>query len=135
MTPEFLAAVIDTLLPGDDTLPSATRAGLDPTAYAVAHRPILDAIAARAGGPETFLRTDENARAAVLSAVERATPDAFRTLLSIVLSDYYEVPVVLTALGWRSEPPQPKGHAIPSLDASGNARLERVRRRGQLWRG
>jgi hypothetical protein len=30
MTPDFLAAVIDTLLPGDDALPSGTRAGLDP---------------------------------------------------------------------------------------------------------
>jgi hypothetical protein len=134
MTPELLAAVIDTLLPGDDALPSATRAGLDPSAYAASHRAVLDAIAAQAGGPDAFLRANESVRMATLRAVERATPDPFRALLTMVLSDYCEAPAVLTALGWRSEPPQPAGHTVPTLDSLASDRLNWAQRRGKLWR-
>ena len=135
MTPEFLAAVIDTLLPGDDVLPSAARASLDPAVYASSHRAVLDAIAAQAGGLERFTQADENARAAALTTVERALPEAFRALLVTVLSDYYEAPAVLTALGWRTDPPQPGGHAIAKIDGPTAERAERVRQRVQLWRG
>jgi hypothetical protein len=134
MTPEFLAAVIDTLLPGDDALPSGTRAGLDPAAYASAHRAAFDAIAAEAGSDDPLVRVDAGARNAILKAVERALPDAFRALLLAVLSDYYEAPPVLVALGWRIDPPQPSGHAIPKLDDPTTERLERVGRRAKLWR-
>jgi len=134
MTPEFLAAVIDTLLPGGDALPSATRAGLDPAVYAASHRTVLDAITAQAGSADAFLHADESARTAAVRGVERTAPDAFRTFLTAVLSDYYEAPHVLAALGWRSEPPQPAGHSIASLDHSAMERSERVRRRSKLWR-
>jgi hypothetical protein len=133
MTPDFLAAVIDTLLPGDDALPSGTRAGLDPAAYIASHRAVYDAFAAQAGGTEIFV-ADERARATILQTVERAAPDAFRSLLTAVLSDYYEAPAVLAALGWRSEPPQPTGHMMPRLDDPTADHLERVRQRGKLWR-
>jgi hypothetical protein len=135
MTPEFLAAVIDTLLPGDDALPSGTRARLDPAAYAGSHGAVFDAIAAQAGGGELFVRADESARCEVLKSVERALPDAFRALLVVVLSDYYESPPVLAALGWRIDPPQPSGHTMPRLDDPTTERLERVGRRAKLWRG
>jgi hypothetical protein len=134
MTPEFLAAVIDTLLPGEDVLPSGTRAGLDPAAYVDSHRAVLGAIAARAGNDERFSRADESARTAALTAVERAMPDTFRALLIGTLSDYYEAPPVLTALGWRTDPPQPAGHAVPSFDNPTAEQLERVRQRIKLWR-
>lgn len=142
MTPEFLAAVIDALLPGERTappgampLPSGTQAGLDPAAYASSHRAVFDAIAAQAGSCELFVRADESARDAILKTVERVIPDAFRALLTTVLSDYYEAPPVLTALGWRIDPPQPTGHALPPLDILTAERLERARRRDKLWRG
>jgi hypothetical protein len=134
MTPDFLAAVIDMLLPGDGALPSGTGAGLDPVAYVDSHRAVLDAIATRAGSYERFARADESARTAALIAVERAMPDAFRPLLVAVLSDYYEAPAVLTALGWRTDPPQPAGHARPSLDGPTVERVERVRQRNKVWR-
>jgi hypothetical protein len=133
MTPEFLAAVIDTLLPGDDVLPSGTRAGLDPAVYVEPHRTVFDAIAACAGGAEIFV-ADERARATILRTVERAAPDAFRSLLTAVLSDYYEAAPVLAALGWPSRPPQPTGHVVSPPDALTAERLERVRNRGALWR-
>jgi hypothetical protein len=134
MTPEFLAAVIDTLLPDEQASPSGTRAGLDPRAYVAPHRAVFDAIAAQAGSSEPFLRADEKARMAILQAVERAVPDAFRALLVTALTDYYEAPAVLTALGWRTDPPQPAGHAVLKMDDPTAARLERVRRRARLWR-
>ena len=135
MTPEFLAAVIDTLLPGDDALPSGTRAGLDPAAYAASHRAVFDAFAAQAGSFERFIGADEGARTTAVTAVERALPDAFRALLVAVLSDYYETPALLTALGWRTDPPQPAGHTVANLDKSTAEGLERVRQRTKLWRG
>ncbi len=142
MTPEFLAAAIDTLLPGERTappgampLPSGTQADLDPAAYAGSHRAVFDAIAGQAGSCELFVRADESARDAILETVERVMPDAFRVLLVAVLSDYYEAPPVLAALGWRIDPPQPTGHALPMLDIPTAERLERARRRGKLWQG
>jgi hypothetical protein len=134
MTPEFLAAVIDTLLPGDDVLPSGTQAGLDSAAYAGGHRAVFETIAAQTSGGELFTRADESARGGVLKAVERVVPDAFRALLVTVLSDYYEAPPVLRALRWRIDPPQPTGHILSGLDGPTADRLERVRQRAKLWR-
>ena len=135
MTPECLAAVIDTLLPGDGVLPSGTRAGLEPAAYAGCHRAVFDAIAAQAASCELFVHADESARDAILKTIERAAPDAFRALLATVLSDYYEAPAVLAALGWRVDPPQPTGHAVPTLQDLAAGRLAFAQRRGKLWRG
>ena len=135
MTPEFLAAVIDTLLPGDDVLPSGTAAGILPPGMEEAHRSILDAIAAEAGGIAAFVHAGESTRAAVVGRVERTAPDRFRALLVALSSDYYESATVLTALGWRIEAPQPAGHSIPHGIDTMAPQLERVRSRGKLWRG
>ena len=50
------------------------------------------------------------------------------------MPDYYETPLVLNALGWRSEPPQPRGHIVAAMDETTRTRLERVRSRGKRWR-
>jgi len=135
MTPEFLAAVIDTLLPGDDVLPSGTAAGIPPLGVIKAHRSILEAIAMQAGGIAAFVKADEPARAAVLQQVERTASDAFRVLVVALSSDYYESAPVLTALDWRLEAPQPAGHSIRQTSDATTGQLERVRRREKLWRG
>jgi hypothetical protein len=134
MSPQFVASVVDTLLPCDGVLPSGTAAGLPLAAYGEGHRLVLEAIAAQAGGVESFMRGDEAARAVILRAVERDTPDAFRALLTAVLSDYYESERVLAALGWPTHSPQPTGHAVAAMDDATAARLDRVARRGRLWR-
>jgi hypothetical protein len=135
MTPEFLAAIIDTLLPGDYALPSGTRAGLDPAAYAHSHRSVFDAIVAQAGGSHSFAGATEGKRVGILQAVERLHPDAFRVLVVVVLSDYYESSAVLTALRWRADPPQPVGHILPEIDKRMREQLERLTQRGRRWRG
>jgi hypothetical protein len=136
MTPEFLAAVIDSLLPGEpvapaghSALPAGCKAGLDPGAYSRAHRSIFEAIDAAA-----FMRADEAARTAILQAIECVLPDAFRSLLVVVLSDYYESAAVLAAIGWRAEPPQPTGHAMATIDEATRESLQQVARRERLWR-
>jgi len=141
MTPEFLAAVIDTLLPREGNapsraapLPSGTQAGLDPADYAASGRVVFEAVAAQAGGDDLFIRADENTRIATLEAVERTAPDAFRALLATVLSDYYEAPPVLTALGWRIDPPQPAGHTVSAGDEATRGLLRPTARRERLWR-
>jgi hypothetical protein len=134
MTLGFLAAVIDTLLPGDGVLPSGSAAGLPLAAYAESHGPVLAAIASQTGAVESFIQADEAARAAVLQAVERSMPDGFRALLTAVLSDYCESEPVLAALGWPTHPPQPTGHTVPAMDEATAARLDRVARRSPLWR-
>lgn len=134
MTPEFIAAVIDMLLPGDEVMPRGSAAGVDLDELAAAHSTVLCAIAAQAGGDASFVHTAESLRGTILESVERATPDAFRALLVAVLSNYYEAPSVLTALGWRIDPPQPAGHAVQEPDHVTADQLERVRRQGRIWR-
>lgn len=110
------ARVIDTLLPGDDVLPSGTAAGVrvDETA----HRAVLDAIA-RAGGGADAVRE-----------VERAMPAELAALLAALLEEYYDSDAVITALGWSPLPPQPNGHPLPAFDED---LLAKVKRRAPLW--
>ena len=141
MTPGFLSAVVDTLLPGDHgapPLPTGTAAGVatelqhhaaDPDG--APHRVVLEAIASAAGGEEAFSRADAAGRIAVVRGVEVKIPGPFQALVALVLRDYYEAEVVLLAMGWRAEPPQPQGHVMPPFD---DALLGPVRRRARMWR-
>lgn len=129
MTPEFLAAVIDALLPGDEVLPSGTAAGLNLNNHAAAHRQLLEAVAAA-----TFVHGDAGTRMRVLQSVEQRMPDAFRSFVTAVLADYYESATVLAALGWPAAPPQPAGHGPAGMDEGTRAALRRVAGRGRLWR-
>lgn len=142
MIPRFLGAVVDTLLPGDDApspLPSGTSAGV---AAKLAHRlaagrerdpcqAVLEAVARRSGGEDAFVRADIARRTTVLEGIEREVREAFGSLVSFALQDYYEAAPVLLAMGWRVEPPQPEGHVLPPFDGT---LLDPVRRRGRIWR-
>ena len=141
MTTAFMRAVLDTLLPGEaaapageSRLPAGSAAGVDPGKHAEVLQPILQAIMKEAGDEQVFIEADEARRVAILQSVQRGIPEGFARMLGAVLPDYYEMPAVLKALGWRSEPPQPKGHVVPEMDEVTRARLERVRLGRQLWR-
>ena len=142
MTPEFLSAVVDTLLPGDAAtppLPSGTEVGIAEklAEHLVAGRDrarcevVLRAIADAARGEDAFVRADPAGRISCLERVETEMPVPFRTLVSLVLQDYYETDAVLLAVGLRTEPPQPDGHVIAPFDET---LLDPVRRRGPMWR-
>jgi len=142
MTAAFIAAVVDTLLPGDSggpsgepRLPPGSAAGIELGVLAKAHQALFDAIANQAGGVDAFITGDEPARVIFVQAVERAIPDAFRSLLSALLADYYESSPVLVAMGWRTEPPQPQGHQLYFIHPAIKSAIYRVHNRGKLWRG
>jgi hypothetical protein len=141
MTPEFLRAVVDTLLPGEvaapageQHLPAGSVAGVDLGKHLVASQAVLQAIVNTAGDASSFVAASETRRIDILQSVQRDAPEDFARLLNALLPDYYETPVVLNALGWRSKPPQPQGHIVPAMDDTTRARLERVRSRGKRWR-
>ncbi len=134
MSGTLLAAILDTLLPGDDRVPAASRAGIDLGRHAERAAPIAAAIVRLAGSEQAFIAGDEAMRTGMLQAAQRESPDAFGGLLSALLPDYYEAPAVIEALGWPSRPPQPQGHALPDMDAATGERLDKVRLRGKRWR-
>ena len=141
MTPEFLSAVVDTLLPSDrgvPPLPTGTAAGVAvKLEYLVADRDralrdaVLHAIASDARSEAAFVRADAAGRIASVRRVEAEMPGPFRALVALLLRDYYEEEIVLLAMGWRAEPPQPQGHVVQPFD---EALLGPVRRRGRMWR-
>jgi hypothetical protein len=134
MSRALLLAVLDTMLPGDagqPPLPPASEAGLDLGTLERLAEPVVAALADR----DAFLMAAPADRVALLRIVELNAPDAFKALLAEALATYYEAPPVVAALGWRTAPPQPHGHDVaPDDDATRHA-LDKVRVRGQLWRG
>ena len=132
----FLEAVLDTILPPEAGmgLPGGSAAGLDIGRQDAMAGPVLLIVLAAAGGEESFLRASAEQRRAAVEAAERQAPEAFRALLAVLLPDYYESEAVLNAFGWRAEPPQPQGHPLADVDEATGEALERVRRRGKIWR-
>ncbi|MFM9841391.1 MAG: hypothetical protein ACKVOI_00325 [Dongiaceae bacterium] len=140
MSASFIAAVVDTLLPGDSggpegeaPLPKASAAGIN-LALVIAHDAVLQAIAKEAGGADAFIAADEPVRIAAVQTIERAMPEVFRALLSVLLADYYESEPVLRAMKWRHDPPQPQGHQLCFRHPAIKDAIYRVHSRGKLWR-
>jgi hypothetical protein len=128
----LLLAVLDTLLPGDEgapPLPCGSRAELDLDALERLAEPVIAALG------EDFLAAAPADRATRLRAAEQASPQAFKALVAEALAAYYESAPVLAAFGWRAAPPQPDGHAVAESDEATLRKLEKVKARGQLWRG
>jgi hypothetical protein len=134
MTPAFLAAVLEALLPGDAAgVPGGREAGIDLAAHAEAAA-MLQLIAVTAGSEEAFLAAPPAVQHAALAAAETNSPEQFRRFLQPILADYCETPAVLAAFGGLAEPPQPEGRALEEMDAEILAALDRVRIRGRIWR-
>jgi hypothetical protein len=134
MTRVMLLAVLDTLLPGDEgepPQPSASEAALDLKTLERLAEPVVAAL----GDSDGFLMASPAERVAKLRIVELNAPDAFKALLTEALATYYEAPPVLAALGWRVAPPQPHGHDVAPDDPATLQALDKVKGRGQLWRG
>jgi hypothetical protein len=135
MTPAFLSTLLDTLLPGEPPLPRGSVAGLDLRAVTDTHRPVLDAIAAQAGGADSFTNASDVDRITALKQVERTMPDPFRAMVATILTEYYDSAAALTAMGWRTDPPQPMGHSVEPVGETSFQMLEKVKQRGKLWTG
>ena len=48
-----------------------------------------------------------------------------------LLAAYYSHPAVIAAFGWRTDPPQPKGHELEPFEET---LLEPVKKRKPFWR-
>lgn len=132
--PAFLDALLDTLLPGDGTLPRGGDVGVRIADAVAAHTGCVAAIARDAGGTQAFVKAAADRRVAVVAAAEARDAAAFRAFLMPLLLDYYGADAVMEALGWRAGPPQPRGHALPPTDAATWRLLDAVRARGKRWR-
>ena len=140
MIGRLVHVIVDVLLPGDGdaALPAASEVGVNDallsaieTPDGLAYRRVVARIARELGGAHEFTRATPDRRMAALQAVEKAMPVEFRALVVLTLETYYQSDAVIRAMGWRTEPPQPLGHAVDPLD---EALLEPVRKRGPLWR-
>lgn len=129
MTPTQLRQLADLLLPGDEAgLPQGSLVPDVMLALAESSSPIK----ALVGSHPDF--ADAEKRAAVLSRLEQSHPQDFRDLVLSLIKPYYESGPVLEAMGWRSAPPQPTGHAIAPMDAELGQALARVAARKRMWR-
>jgi hypothetical protein len=133
MTRAMLLAVLDTLLPGDlgePALPSASQTALDLAKLERLAEPVVAALADR----DSFLTAAPADRVVRLRVAALNAPDAFKALLAEALAAYCESAPVLAAIGWRAAPPQPHGHAVAPADDATLRSLDKVKRRGKLWR-
>lgn len=140
---DLLAAVLETILPGDSDMPPASKTdaarAIDGylTERPTLRAPILDAlvairIAAHAHGGE-FGGLAEAERVATLEAVEASHPHAFDTLLVQAYTGYYTDPDVQARLGVPS-PLMPVGYPRSTAGTLDPARLDRVRATAKPWR-
>ena len=136
MTPEFLAAVADSLFPGDALVPSATRAGLSLGEEAVRHAAAFALVASQAGSEAAFLGASAERRSAVLEAVDGLDRAAFRALVAALSARFFGLPAVLEAYGWPARAPQPDGYVLGEQAAEPHVAplLARVAARPPIWR-
>jgi len=132
---DFLAALLEVLLPGDGaSLPGARAVGIRLADDAEAAGRVPALVAAAAGGEAAFLAAPVGARRAAVAAVEASAPEDFRRFLQPLLADYCENAAVLEAFGGSAAPPQPQGRRLAEMDGETLGALERVRARGKIWR-
>ena len=120
-----LAALVDTLIPGDGRWPSAATVGVQGVVAArlLAARgegavgEVAAALAA-CGGP--LAGRDAAARTEVVAALERSQPALFTFLRNAATFAYYEHPVVVAAVQALGQPyaamPHEEGYALPPFD-------------------
>lgn len=141
MSPTFLAAVIDTILPGEPEvaadgtpLPRGSDVCRLSTERVKVHRPVLELIMDRGGGEAVFVSAGSGERTAVLAAIEREASVPFRRLVVDLLQDYFESATALESMGAHAHPPQPRGRDLAATDKNTIALLNSVRVRGRIWR-
>lgn len=129
MTPAQLRQLADLLLPGDEAgLPPGSRVPDVMLALAEAVSPIKTL----AGRHPDF--ADAGKRVELLKSLEQSHTQDFRDLVLALIKPYYESGQVLEAMGWRSAPPQPMGHAIAPMTADLSQSLVRIAARQRMWR-
>lgn len=138
----LLVAVLNRIIPAEGSAPGAGNVGAGEAIEAeIAASPgerrlFLDGVSevdliAWRTRDRGFLDLKEGDRDEVLRAVEVENPSFFSFLVTRTYRAYYTNPIVLSALGIESRPPQPLGHSLPPFDPS---LLARARERGPVYR-
>ncbi len=113
----MIAALLDTLIPGDGEFPRASALDL-PLALNDRFGPPLAAVLVHL--PDGFAALPPEARAEAVAQAEAADPPAFAAMLTGAYSLYYAHPKVGSVLhrlfGHSGAPPQPRGHDLPPFD-------------------
>jgi len=138
---DLLAALADTLIPGDGEFPAASTvgahgllaerlrqrlgpAGLDRLAAAVAD----------AAGGARFAGLGGAERIEAVCRLEAAEPELFALVRTALSYSYYQSPVVvrvIRGLGWDyNDAPQPRGYDMAAFDPTPGANAPAVRRGG-----
>ena len=142
-----LAALLDTLLPGDGKhWPAAGRHGLAARTREMAALAPTDATVAKesadtgldrvlAALPPGFPDQPPIDREAVLRQIEADLPAAFDAVVTAAYNAYYTDPAIRDIIehltGYENRPPQPLGYELPAFDTT---LLDPVRARGPIWR-
>lgn len=121
----LLAALVDTLVPGDAGWPSASDVGVQ---SALASRlvqergedTLTEVIDALRPAAAALLSSDENARVAAVAGWEAHDKDLFGWVRDAVYFAYYESPIVVQAINARGSPyklvPHIEGYRLPPFD-------------------
>jgi hypothetical protein len=138
---DFLAAVLDTLVPASGDFPGAGAVALDHVLAMAAASADLETVlarglelvddAARGASAHGFARLGADERETILKSVERSHVEFFETLVRHTYDGYYGHPAIVTRLGLDPGPLHPRGHQVEALDAPD---LSRVIARGPLYR-
>ena len=138
---DLVRAVLDRVVPPEGEMPGAGEAALEYVDRAVGSRGdyrrlwgdglarIETASWSRHGRRFVELAGDE--RDGVLTLVDTGEPRFLQSLVRQTYIGYYSNPRVVALLGLEARPPQPKGHHLEQGSLDG---LEKVRRRGTVWR-
>ena len=138
----LLADVLDRLIPSTGRLPAAGALGVADYIDRVLagstdlRRAILEVLLQidTTAGREystAFSELDGSRKDAVLRRVEASEPELSEALLRQAYNGYYSNPAVIEGLGLEARPPQPAGYELEAGDLSS---LERVKRRGRMYR-
>ena len=143
----MLNGLLDQIVPAsaDGRVPGAGRLGVaaflagkaagDPALASLIRAVLTRAAALLESGGASFEALDAAGRIAVVEALERAEPDAFKALLQHTYMGYYSRPDVRPHFGLSDRPTQPDGYELPADDPDElDAMLAPVRARGRCFR-
>ena len=136
---EIVPASADGRVPAAGTLGVvdflARKAFDDPGLAALLRTVLTRASALLESRSAKFGALDAAGRIAVVEALERAEPDAFKALLQSTYMGYYSRPDVRPHFGLSDRPTQPDGYVLPEDDPDElEAMLAPVRARGRCFR-
>ena len=138
---ELATAVLDRIIPANETMPGAGQIAVVYLDEIVGHSPRLkrifgaglshiEAYAQRTYSQDFHSLSDEQ-KDAVLCQVETDQPEFFEALVRQTYNGYYTNSRIIELLGLEARPPQPRGHQLEQGDLG---LIESVKNRGIAYR-